>query len=319
MRPSDIRIVFMGTPDFAVPSLEILYNQGFSIVSVVTATDKLGGRGKNQWIASPVKKFAAAHGIPVLQPKNLKAKTFIEDLKRLQADLQIVVAFRMLPEVVWDMPALGTYNLHGSLLPAYRGAAPIHWAVIRGEQETGLTTFKLQHAIDTGSILMQRKVAIDPQDTTGSLYERMKTIGAEVVLDTVKTICLGNFQLQPQNEQNASHAPKIYTEDAEIDFNQTAMQVYNFVRGMSPVPGAWTMIDGKVLKCYFVERADSGAKLYPGEIDTDQRTYLRIGTNHGAVQLTDVQLEGKRRMDIRTFLNGYTIKVLKTSKANGPS
>lgn len=320
IKPSALRIVFMGTPDFAVPSLRLLHEQGYQIAGVVTATDKLGGRGKNQVIASPVKIYAQEHHLPVLQPKSLKSPKFLRELETLKPDIQIVVAFRMLPESVWNLPPLGTFNLHGSLLPRYRGAAPIHWAVIHGERETGLTSFKLQHEIDTGSILLQRKVPIGVEDTTGTLYNRMKTVGAEVVLDTVQTICRGKYHLYPQDDRTASQAPKLFTQDAEIDFNRPAKDVYNFIRGMSPVPGAWTTIDGKVVKIYFAEPVSLDSNLLPGQIRTDQRNFLEIATRGGAVRVKTIQMEGKRVMDIRTFLNGYAVKDLVTEPSlNEPS
>ena len=305
----------MGTPDFAVPSLRILHEQGYQIVGVVTATDKLGGRGKNQLIASPVKHYAEQHNIPVLQPTSLKSSKFLSKLRALKPDLQIVVAFRMLPEVVWNLPPLGTFNLHGSLLPKYRGAAPIHWAVIHGETKTGLTSFKLQQAIDTGNILLQRIVPISENDTTGTLYNRMKTIGAEVILQTVQVISRGDYELFPQDNALASQAPKIFTDDAQVDFDQPTKAVYDFIRGMSPVPGAWTTLDEKVVKIYSAEVGPASVNQYPGKILTDQKSYLDIATRDGSVRIKYIQMEGKRVMDVRTFLNGYTVKnqAIKTS------
>jgi len=300
-----MKIVFMGTPDFAVPCLDILVQNGYDIVGVITATDKKGGRGGKKIIESAVKKYAVEQGLNILQPKNLKAPEFIEELKSLGADLQVVVAFRMLPIVVWDMPPIGTINLHGSLLPAYRGAAPIHWAVINGEKETGVTTFFLQHEIDTGDILMQEKMPIGSDDTTGDVHDRMMKLGAKVVLDSVKKIESKDYKLQPQDNSKVSKAPKIHSETCEINFDQSNDKVYNFIRGMNPFPTPWTTLDGKKLKIYRVKKGVDAPLNEPGSFTTDGKNYLRFFTIDGFVEVKELQLQGKKRMAIKDFLNGY--------------
>ena len=233
-----MKIIFMGTPEFAVPSLDILVQNGYEIAAVVTAPDSMGGRGGKQLIESAVKKYAVEKQIPVLQPEKLKSPAFIDTLKNIKADIQIVVAFRMLPEMVWNMPPLGTFNLHGSLLPKYRGAAPINHAIINGEKETGVTSFKLKHEIDTGDILMQKTIPISDDENAGSLHDKMKMIGAEVVLETVKMIENGDYTFIRQKDELASHAPKIFHETCRIDFNNPIQKIHNFIRGLSPYPGA---------------------------------------------------------------------------------
>ena len=302
-----MKIVFMGTPEFAVPTLEILINHGYDIVGVVTATDKLGGRGKKTVLESAVKKFAIEKGLNILQPPNLKRASFIEELRSLGADLQVVVAFRMLPVIVWDMPRFGTMNLHASLLPKYRGAAPINWAIIKGEKETGLTTFLLQHEIDTGNVLDAVRVPIQEDDTVGSLHDRMMPIGAELVLKSVQMIETGEFEVQVQDTSQVTHAPKIFHDDCRIDFNQENAVVYNFIRGLSPYPGAWTVIDGKELKI-FKCRKTPGPNNHPGQIDTDNKSYLSIHTKTGRIEVLNLKMAGKKRMDVRDFLNGYKIE-----------
>jgi len=300
-----MNIVFMGTPDFAVPSLDILHKNGFNIVGVVTSTDKYGGRGMKKLIESPVKRYAVEHGLKVLQPKNLKAAEFVDKLRELKADLQIVVAFRMLPEVVWDMPALGTYNLHSSLLPKFRGAAPINWAIIRGEKETGVTSFKIQHKIDVGDVLLQEKIEIGKDETAGELHDRLMTLGAEVVLKTVKAIKMGDVELKPQDSGKASSAPKIFHDDCKIDWDKSTEEVHNFIRGLSPYPGAWTTIDDKIFKIFKGTKEEINHKKDPGSIITDNKKYLKITTKDGAINIMDVKMQGKKRMDIKSFLNGY--------------
>ncbi|MBR9920857.1 MAG: methionyl-tRNA formyltransferase [Bacteroidetes bacterium] len=298
----------MGTPDFAVPSLATLVENGFEVVGVITATDKMGGRGKKVLIESAVKKYARSKGLPILQPPNLKDPTFVENLRALQADLQVVVAFRMLPEVVWDMPAIGTINLHASLLPKYRGAAPINWAIIHGETETGVTTFFLKHEIDTGDLLLQRRMAINEDDTAGDLHDRLMDLGSEVVLESVKMIESGDYELQPQDNSQVSKAPKIFQETCEINFDQTTKKVYDFIRGMSPYPTAWTTLDEKKLKilkaCPVYEEPGKS----PGKITTDNKDYLRFATVDGQIDVLELQLAGRKRMNVKDFLNGYTIK-----------
>ncbi|MCR9287504.1 MAG: methionyl-tRNA formyltransferase [Bacteroidetes bacterium] len=300
-----MRIVFMGTPDFAVPSLEILLENGYDVVGVITSTDKYGGRGNKKLIESAVKKFAVSKGLNVLQPKNLKAPEFIEELQSLKADLQIVVAFRMLPVVVWDMPEIGTFNLHGSLLPKYRGAAPIHWAVINGEKETGVTTFFLKHEIDTGDLLFQEKLEIGENETTGEIHDRMMLLGAKVVLKTVKAIEQGNYMAKPQDNTLVTKAPKLFKETCEIDFNQSTEKVHNFIRGLSPFPSAWTILDGQQLKLLRATKEIAAHNIEPGKYISDNKNYLKFSTTDGFVSIHELQLQGKRRMEIKDFLNGY--------------
>lgn len=294
----------MGTPDFAVPSLEILHRSGYHIVGVVTATDKYGGRGNKILIESPVKKYAMAHQIPVLQPKNLKDLEFKESLAQLSADIQVVVAFRMLPEVVWNMPPMGTLNLHGSLLPKYRGAAPIHWAVINGEKETGLTTFFLKHEIDTGDMLFQAKLPIADNETTGEVHDRMMVLGAELVLKSIQAVEQGATTLLAQDNSLVSKAPKIFTETCEINFNQSTEKVHNFIRGLSPFPTAWTMLGDQKLKI-FKSTKELSPTSEPGKFVSDNKTYIKITTLDGFVIIHDLQLQGRKRMETKAFLNGY--------------
>ncbi len=296
-----LRIVFMGTPEFAVPSLKILVDNGWNVVGVVTAPDKPQGRGKKLG-GSAVKAFAEERGLNILQPVNLKSPEFIEKLAGLHADLQIVVAFRMLPEVIWQMPPLGTFNLHASLLPKYRGAAPINWAIINGEKETGITTFFLKHEIDTGDILFQEKEPITADDTAGSLYERLMEKGAQLVLKTVEAIASGSFTETPQaTTQDTPKAPKIFRETCEINFAQPAEKVVNFVRGLSPYPAAWTQLNGKVCKVFKVAVAQASG---PEPVKTDEKTYLHLKTADGYVAIEELQMEGKKRMGIEEFLRG---------------
>ncbi|MCP4439942.1 MAG: methionyl-tRNA formyltransferase [Aureispira sp.] len=302
-----LRIIFLGTPDFAVSSLDILVKNGYNVVAVITATDKWGGRGNKKLLESDVKKYAVANGIKVLQPPKLRNPEFLEELRSLKADLQVVVAFRMLPKAVWDMPRLGTMNLHGSLLPQYRGAAPINWAVINGEKETGVTTFFLKQAIDTGDLLLQAKTEIGEEETTGELYDRLKVIGADLVLKSVQTIELGEYTPQPQDNSLVSHAPKVFHDGCQVDFEQATQTVHNFVRGMSPYPTAWTLIDGQKLKIFKTKRRVEDHQHPAGSIHTDNKKYLHIATTDGYVELLDVQLTKRKRMDVKSFLNGYTI------------
>lgn len=300
-----MRIIFMGTPDFAVPTLNILYQNGYEIPAVVTAPDKPGGR--LGILQSAVKKYAIEHGIPVLQPEKLRNPEFLSQLQALKADLQVVVAFRMLPQIVWAMPPRGTLNLHGSLLPQYRGAAPINWAIINGEKETGLTTFLLQHEIDTGDILLQETVPIGDFDTAGDLHDRMMYIGADLILKTVQGLENKRIKSRPQEESAATHAPKIFTETCQINFQNTAWQVHNFVRGLSPHPCAWTNLHGKLCKIYQTEPEPGDAPEAPGTFVTDNKTFLKIATQDGYVRVLSLQPEGKKRMAVRDFLNGHKI------------
>jgi methionyl-tRNA formyltransferase len=302
-----MKIVFMGTADFAVPTLELLLEEGYNIVGVITATDKWGGRGNKKLLQSAVKKFAVEKGLNILQPKNLKAAAFQEELHALEADLQVVVAFRMLPKSVWDMPPQGTINVHGSLLPKYRGAAPIHWAVINGETETGVTSFQLQHEIDTGDILYKASTPIGENDTTGDVYERLMHLGAEVALKSVRAIEAGTAQSTPQVATAVSHAPKVFHDDCKINFDQPTAQVHNFIRGMSPVPTAWTLLDGDKLKIFRSQKELAAHNHPAGSIHSDGKRFLKIATQDGFVQLLDVQLTKRKRMDVKSFLNGYQI------------
>ena len=297
----------MGTPEFAVPSLEKLVANRYKVVGVITAPDKPQGRGQ-KLTPSPVKAAALKHGLNVLQPTNLKAPEFIETLRSLEANLQVVVAFRMLPEVVWSMPPLGTFNLHASLLPQYRGAAPINWAIIRGEKETGATTFFLQHEIDTGKIIFQEKEPILDTDNAGSLYDRLMVKGADLVLRTVQAIESGNFPQIPQVIQGEQRlAPKIFKETCEINWNQSSVAVRNFVRGLSPYPAAWCTVSGKVFKILKVGEY-AGPSAAPGHLETDHKTYLRICTANGWISIEELQPEGKRRMTITEFFNGNKLE-----------
>jgi len=305
-----IRIVFMGTPEFAVESLDALVRAGFQIVGVVTAPDKPAGRGMKLQ-QSAVKKYASEHGLNVLQPVKLKDPEFIEGLKQLKPDLQVVVAFRMLPEVVWNLPPKGTINLHASLLPQYRGAAPINWALINGEKETGVTTFKLKHEIDTGDILMQESFPIGTHETAGELHDRMKEIGAHLLVNTVKGLADGSLQGNPQsaisNVQNLElkHAPKINTETCRIDWSQPVEKVFDLVRGLSPYPGAFTIVNEKMMKIFIAENDLENPKVSPGEYETDGKTFLKIACINGSLDIKEIQMEGKKRMKIDEFLRGF--------------
>jgi methionyl-tRNA formyltransferase len=304
-----LRIVFMGTPDFAVASLEALVKAGCTIVGVITAPDKPAGRGM-KLNESAVKKYAQEHGLTILQPEKLKHPDFLQQLKALQADLQIVVAFRMLPEVVWSMPPMGTINLHGSLLPQYRGAAPINWAVINGEKETGVTTFKLQHEIDTGNILLQERIPIGENETAGEVHDKMKAIGAALLVKTVKELAAGTLKEQPQlsgqtTEAPLKHAPKIFTETCQLHFNKPTAEVHNLIRGLSPFPGAFTTLDGKMLKIYRSKMELTTPKSPAGNYETDGKTFLKFACSDGYVQVLELQMEGKKRMQVEDFLRGY--------------
>ena len=285
-----LRIVFMGTPEFAVPSLNILVENNYDVVGVITAPDKPGGRGQ-QLQKSDVKIAAEKHGLKILQPANLKAPEFIDELRSLNANLQIVVAFRMLPEIVWSMPSIGTFNLHASLLPQYRGAAPINWAIINGEKETGVTTFFLKHEIDTGNILFQEKEAIYPEDDAGTLYDRLMNKGAGLVLKTVRSIESGNYNPQSQiTNQELKHAPKVFR--SPINWDQKSVDIVNFVRGMNPSPGTTAVINDKTYKIFKVSIGDGP---------------LKMKTADGFVSIEELQPEGKKRMKTSDFLRGYKI------------
>jgi methionyl-tRNA formyltransferase len=297
----------MGTPEFAVPMLDTLVHSHHSVVGVITAPDKPAGRGM-QFQQSDVKKYAVEKGLHILQPEKLKNEVFLEELRALQADLFVVVAFRMLPEVVWNMPPLGTINLHASLLPNYRGAAPINWAVINGEKETGVSTFRLQHEIDTGNIIFREKITIDEKDNVGIVYKKLMDIGAPVLLKTVNAMADGNF---PQESQahitEIKHAPKIFKEHCLIDWQQSAETVYNLIRGLSPYPAAFTTLNGKGLKIFTSEKANTVSSKLPGTVETDGKTYLRFYCKDGYIDCLELQMEGKKRMGVEEFLRGNKI------------
>ncbi len=304
----NFRIIFMGTPDFAVPSLKKLLDNGYNIVAVVTAPDKPAGRGL-KISESEVKQFAASKNLKILQPEKLKSPEFIVEIKSLKADLQIVVAFRMLPEVVWDMPPMGTINLHGSLLPQYRGAAPVNWAVINGETTTGVTTFKLKHEIDTGDVLLQKEIAIGEAETAGELYDRMKEIGAELLVKTIDNLSENDIGGIPQSNIFAipvlHHAPKITSETCEIDWKKNTNEIHNLIRGLSPYPTAFTFLNGKKLKIFQSEKEKAVITNLPGEIVSDNKTFLKFACNDGFIFVKELQLEGKKKMEINDFLRGW--------------
>lgn len=300
----------MGTPEFAVASLDALRNAGCQIVAVVTAPDKPAGRGM-QLQQSAVKKYAVEHGLTILQPEKLRDPAFLDALRALQADLQIIVAFRMLPEIVWNMPPMGSVNLHGSLLPQYRGAAPINWAVINGETATGVTTFKLKHAIDTGDILLQKSFPIMAEQTAGDVHDKMKTIGAALLVETVKGLAAGTLREQPQPTGEAGelkHAPKIFTETCQVNWNQPVDTIHNLIRGLSPFPAAFTSFEGKTLKLLRSSIEKSTPGIAPGAFLTDQKTFLKFAGTDGFIHITELQLEGKKKMAITDFLRGYRFK-----------
>lgn len=304
----DLRIIFMGTPEFAVASLDALVQAGANIVGVVTAPDKPAGRGM-KLTESAVKKYAAERGLDLLQPEKLRDPGFLDALRELKADLQIVVAFRMLPEVVWDMPPMGTVNLHGSLLPQYRGAAPINWAVINGEEYTGVTTFQLQHAIDTGNILLQEKFAISETDTAGDVHDTMKNIGADLLVRTVQALAEGS--IKPMTQEKAAegielkHAPKLFTETQKIDWSLPVDKIYDLIRGLSPYPTAFTQLQDKTLKIYKAKKEYEEPSLQPGSVLTDHKTFLKFAAADGYIHVLDLQLEGKKRMVVEDFLRGF--------------
>ncbi|WP_242928527.1 methionyl-tRNA formyltransferase [Pontibacter vulgaris] len=306
----ELRIVFMGTPDFAVPTLQALVEHKYKVVAVITAPDKPAGRGQKLQ-QSPVKEYAVSQNIPVLQPTNLKSEAFLEELRSYKANLQIIVAFRMLPEVVWAMPELGSFNIHGSLLPQYRGAAPINWAIINGEKETGVTSFFLKHEIDTGDLLFQERVPILEEDDFGTMYEKLKYEGAKLAIRTVQAIERDAVQPQPQQiTSETKHAPKIFKDTCEINWNQPATQVRDFIRGLSPYPAAWTRFDNKTFKIFKVSVLDdAGYTSAPGQLHTDNKTYLHVQTANGALAILDLQMEGKKRMPVQDLLRGYTFNV----------
>ena len=305
---SKLKIVFMGTPEFAVPSLKIIVENKYEVVGVVTAPDKPQGRGKKIGM-SAVKEYALIAGLAILQPTNLKSPAFADQLRALHADVFVVVAFRMLPEPIWSMPPRGTFNLHASLLPQYRGAAPIHWAIINGEKETGVSTFFLQHEIDTGEIILQEKEYIDESDTVGDLYTRLMNKGAKIVLETLNLIQSATVTTTPQQTlQHIKKAPKIFKETCEIVWNQPALDVYNFIRGLSPFPAAWFNHKNKMFKVYRAKLIDADPEdTQPGDMLSDGKTYVYAKCSDIYIALLEIQPEGKKRMHVSEFLKGNNI------------
>lgn len=315
MKKEDLRIVYMGTPDFAVEALRCLVEGGYNVVGVITMPDKPAGRGhKLQY--SPVKQYALEHNLPLLQPEKLKNEDFVEALRAWKADLQIVVAFRMLPEVVWNMPRLGTFNLHASLLPQYRGAAPINWAVINGETETGITTFFLKHEIDTGEVIQQVRVPIADTDDVGIVHDKLMVLGGKLVTETVDAILDGSIHSIPQEEMGVTGelkpAPKIFKETCRIDWNQPVKRIYDFVRGLSPYPAAWAELklpEGEpvVVKIFQTEKIMTPHSLEPGTLQTDGKTYIRVAAADGFVGICALQLPGKKRLKTDELLRGFRL------------
>ena len=318
MNKESLRIVFLGTPEFAVESLDALVSGGYNIVGVVTMPDKIGGRG-HKVIESPVKQYAVAHGLKLMQPANLKEPEFVEELRSLNADLQIVIAFRMLPEIVWSMPPMGTFNLHASLLPKYRGAAPINRAVMNGETETGVTTFFLKHEIDTGDIIQQVAVPIEIDDDVDAVHDRLMHLGASLVLETVEAILAGIVKPIEQEKlltagEEPTPAPKIFKEDCRIDWTKTSWEVYNHIRGLSPYPAAWSaFVDAqgteyqfKVFKTSHPEKFQS-SPVAPGTIEYTKHT-IKIACADGFIEILSLQLAGKKRMSSDEFLRGFNLE-----------
>ncbi len=306
-----MRIIFMGTPDFAVASLKKLVDSGYNIIGVITAPDRPAGRGRKIQ-KSAVKEFAEEKNLRILQPTNLKSAEFQSELKTLQPDLQVVVAFRMLPKSVWQLSPKGTINLHASLLPDYRGAAPINWAIINGEKETGVTTFFINENIDTGDVILQEKVSISDDENAGELHDKLMEVGADLLAKTVSKIKEGNVPKTSQSfSDDLKKAPKIFKEDTRIDFSRTVYEVHNFIRGLSPYPAATTtLLNGEEkipLKIFKAEKPESGAPKSYGQIQTDQKTHLEIACADGWIDLLELQPAGKKRMDVRSFLNGFML------------
>lgn len=304
-----MRIVFMGTPEFAVPSLDILVQNKYEIAAVITAPDKVGGRG-HQLIQSAIKKYALENQLPILQPTNLKSPLFLKKLQALNADLQVVVAFRMLPAAIFEMPPKGCVNVHASLLPQYRGAAPIHWAVINGETETGVTTFFIEQQIDTGKLIFQEKIPIAPAQTTGELHDQLMHLGAKVLLKTVQAIENNTVVPIPQIQTNEQkHAPKIYTDTCLINWENNTTSIYNLIRGLAPYPAAHTFWNNKMIKILHAAPIQSSehTQISPGAFVSDNKTFLHIGTQNGYIEVLNLQLEGKKAMPIADFLRGNKI------------
>ena len=313
MEKKELRIIYMGTPDFAVESLRCLVEGGYNIVGVVTMPDKPANRG-HKLQQSPVKQYAVEHGLHVMQPERLKDEAFIEELRSLHADLQIVVAFRMLPDVVWAMPRLGTFNLHASLLPQYRAAAPINWAVINGETRTGITTFFLKHEIDTGEVIQQVEIPISDTDNVGTVHDRLMKLGGDLVVETVDRILTGTVKSIPQEDiavtGELKPAPKIFKETCRINWNQPTKRVYNFVRGLSPYPGAWTEMEQQgaeplVIKIFETSKLTNDPKCAPGTLQTDNRHFIHIATQDGWIDVKSLQLPNKKRLTVEELLRGY--------------
>lgn len=314
MDKKDLRIVYMGTPDFAVESLRRLVEGGYNIVGVITMPDKPMGRHGSVLQASPVKQYAVSQGLKVLQPEKLKDEAFVNELRALQADLQIVVAFRMLPEVVWNMPRLGTFNLHASLLPQYRGAAPINWAVINGDTETGITTFFLQHEIDTGAIIQQVRVPIADTDNVEVVHDKLMVLGGDLVIETVEAILAGTVKAIPQetlfqSDADLRPAPKIFKETCRIDWSKGVKRVYDFIRGLSPYPAAWTelSVGDKVLelKIFAASKEFCTHQQTVGTVLTDHKSYMKVALEDGYLNILTLQLSGKKRMEVTDFLRGF--------------
>lgn len=309
MSKKELRIVYMGTPEFAVEPLKRLVDEGYNVVGVVTMPDKPAGRGQHVQ-ESPVKKYALEEGIPILQPEKLRDEDFLVQLKMWQADIQVVVAFRMLPEVVWNMPRLGTFNLHASLLPQYRGAAPINWAIINGEKETGVTTFFLKHEIDTGNIILQRSTPINDDDNVGTLYDRLMNMGADLVVETMERITMDDVSTMPQDDSVAVNpAPKIFKEDCKINWNKSAAELHNFVRGLSPYPAAFTEVKNDKdqvlsLKVLETEVIDQTVSEQPGTLVSDGKKQLYFATEEGYLSVKRLQLAGKKAMTTEELLRG---------------
>lgn len=316
MDKKDLRIVYMGTPDFAVESLKCLVEGGYNIVGVITMPDKPAGRGHKLQF-SPVKQYAVEHGLRLLQPEKLKAPEFIEELRSLKADLQIVVAFRMLPEIVWNMPRLGTFNLHASLLPQYRGAAPINWAVINGETKTGITTFFLKHEIDTGEVIQQVEVPVADTDDVGTVHDKLMALGGKLVVETVDAILAGTIKSVPQENMPVNGelkpAPKIFKETCHIDWSQPVKKVYDLIRGLSPYPAAWTELHAEgheptTVKIFETEKFFEEHDIEYGKIITDNKTYLKVAVNGGFINVKSLQIAGKKRLATEELLRGYKIE-----------
>lgn len=318
MTKEQLRIVFMGTPDFAVGTLKALVENNYNVVAVVTMPDKPMGRHGSVLQSSAVKQYALSVGLPVLQPEKLKDEAFLAELRSYQADLQIVVAFRMLPEVVWAMPPRGTFNLHASLLPQYRGAAPINWAIINGDKETGVTTFFLQHEIDTGEIIHQERIAIGEDDDVETIHDQLMVLGARLVLRTVDDIVADTVVSVPQPmEGELRPAPKIFRETCRIDWNQSAASIHNFVRGLSPYPAAWTEFatpDGEVVNVKVYTCHAHPGQLAVGEVKSDGKSFLHVGTGDGVISVESLQVAGKKRMAVADFLRGHADISLWTAK-----